>query len=97
MVKLKENTIDFNIQDFLNTEEDVRQYLQSAIEENNPEFLITAIGDVIRSKGFTKISKKMNVSREGLYKSFSGNSRPYYDTVFNALNVLGLKLSLTLK
>ena len=82
----------WNVLDYLDNEKSIAAYLQVAIEDNNPSGLITAIGDVVRARGVNKMAAEMGVSREGLYKSFSGNRKPNIETVFNALDKLGLKI-----
>ena len=84
----------FDIKDFLKTEEDVIGFIKTALEENDSDFLIIALQQAIQSEGYAKIAKKMGVSREGLYKSFSGKTRPYFDTVLKAINCLGYEITL---
>ena len=67
-------------------------YLQDTLDGKNPTRLIAAIGDIIRAKGVNEMAEKMGVSREGLYKSFSGKRIPNIETVLNALDILGLSI-----
>jgi DNA-binding phage protein len=43
------------------------------------------------------MAKEMGVSREGLYKSFSGNRKPNIETIFSALDKLGMRITITPK
>ena len=61
--------LDWNVLDYLDSEEAITSYLQAAIEENNPESLIHAIGDIARARGINQMAKDMGVDRESLYKS----------------------------
>jgi len=38
------------------------------------------------------LTEEMGVSREGFYKSFSGKRKPNIETVFNALDKLGMQV-----
>jgi probable addiction module antidote protein len=88
----KEKITRWNVLDYLDNEKSIAAYLQVALEENNPSGLISAIGDVVRARGVNNMAKEMGVSREGLYKSFSGARKPNIETVFNALDKLGLQI-----
>ena len=88
----KEKITRWDILDYLDNEKSIAAYLQVALEENNPSGFISAIGDVVRARGVNKMAKEMSVSREGLYKSFSGNRKPNIETVLNALDTLGMKI-----
>jgi probable addiction module antidote protein len=88
----KEKITRWDILDYLDNEKSIAAYLQVALEENNPSGFISAIGDVVRARGVNKMAKDMGVSREGLYKSFSGSRKPNIETVLNALDTLGMQI-----
>ena len=88
----KEKVTRWNILDYLDNEKSIAAYLQVALEENNPSGFLVAIGDVVRARGINAMAEEMGVSREGLYKSFSGKRKPNIETVFNALDKLGLQI-----
>jgi len=88
----KEKITRWNILDYLDNEKSIAAYLQVALEENNPSGFLVAIGDVVRARGINAMAEEMGVSREGLYKSFSGKRKPNIETVFNALDKLGLQI-----
>jgi probable addiction module antidote protein len=96
-VKVKVKTTKWDVLDYLGTEEAVAGYLAAAAEEGDPRVLIMAIGDVARAQGVNALARKMNVSRESLYKSFSGKTKPNFETVFKALDSLGMRFSIGLK
>ena len=41
-----------------------------------------------------ELAKKMGVTREGLYKSLNGSTKPRFETICKALNALGFQLSI---
>ena len=88
----KEKVTRWNILDYLDNEKSIAAYLQVALEENNPTGFVGAIGDVVRACGINAMAEEMGVSREGLYKSFSGKRKPNIETVFNALDKLGMQI-----
>ena len=87
----------FDIQDYLNTEKDVIEYLKVSLEEDTPEEFIRSMSNILKSRGYAKIAKKIGVSREGLYKSFSGETDPRFGTIFKAVDSLGFRFSLVAK
>ena len=52
---------------YINTHEDVSALLEAALEENDPDFLLRAIGYIARSKGMTQLAKELNLDQVGLY------------------------------
>jgi probable addiction module antidote protein len=81
----------------LTTKGRVIAYLEVALEENDPDFLLSAIGDIARSKGMTQIAKELNLDRKGLYKSLAPEGNPSFKTVFKLLDILGLRVKLEQK
>ena len=80
--------------DHINTKEDVLNYLEAALEENDPEFFFEVIGDIARSKGMTLIAKECNLARESLYRSLSQDGNPSFSTIVKVLDNLGFQLSI---
>ena len=83
----------FDVVDYLDSEEAITAYLRAAAEENDPEFMVQAINDVARARGMNELAQKMGVTREGLYKSLNGNTKPRFETICKALRALGLQLT----
>ena len=87
-------SMPYDAADYLETAEDVRRFLESCLEDNDPEFFIQALGIAARSKGMTEISKQTGLGRESLYKSFGLGKHPRFETVFKVINALGLEFRL---
>ena len=79
--------------EYLDSPEMIREYLMAALEEGGTELLISAIGDVAKSKGMTQISKETNLSRQNLYRALTAKSSPKFDTVVKVLAAFNIKLS----
>ena len=92
MVK-KIKVSDWNVLDYLDNEEAIAAYLQAAVAENDPQSLILAIGDIARARGINKMAADMGVNRESLYKSLNGKTKPQFETIYNAIDKLGLEMS----
>ena len=87
-------TSKWDMAEFIETEEDIEAHLAVALQEKDMEFLISVINAIARSKGMSRISKELGVTREGLYKSFSKRGNPSFATVMNILDNLGYALSI---
>ena len=85
----------WNILDRLRTDAEITGYLDAALEENDYEFFIIALGTVAKARGINEMAKRLGVSRESLYKSFSGKRRPNFETVFRAIDDMGLRIHIT--
>ncbi|MDR2748012.1 MAG: putative addiction module antidote protein, partial [Treponema sp.] len=58
------------------TKEEVRAIFDVALAEKDPEFLLSVIGDIARSKGMVQLARELNLDRKGLYKAFSSGGNP---------------------
>jgi probable addiction module antidote protein len=54
--------------------------------------LLSAIGEIARAKGMTKIAQDTGLGRESLYKSFHQGAKPKFDTILKVLNSFGIRL-----
>ena len=77
------------------TPEDIAAYLDAAMHQDDPDFFLTAMGDVIKAVGTKKVAKSMGHSEKSLYKSIKTGAKPQYDTVFKMIDALGLKLTVS--
>jgi len=88
MVKVR----SFDASEFLDNEEVIAEYLTAALEDENPDVFLTAIGNVAKARGMTAIAESTGLGRESLYKAMTPGAKPRYDTVLKVLNSLGVKL-----
>jgi probable addiction module antidote protein len=88
---------DWDPAEIIDTKEDVVAFLEVALEENDPDFLLRTIGHIARSKGMTQIARELGVTRKGLYKSLALDGNPSFKTVFKLLDILGLQMKLEKK
>jgi probable addiction module antidote protein len=78
--------------EYLETKEQVIAYLEDVFKSGDPNLIIVAIGDIARAKGMAKIADDTKCRRESLYKSFSPDGNPSFETVMKVLLSLGLTL-----
>jgi probable addiction module antidote protein len=85
----------WDIVNYLETEDDMARYLDVALEENDPAFISTVLGDIARAKGMTLMAEQTGLARSSLYKALSPNGNPEFSTILKVINALGLKLRAT--
>ena len=85
----------FDVVDFLDSDEAMVEYLNVALEEQDPAFFAKAIGDVARARGMTAIAEASGVGRQSLYQALSSDGNPRLETLFRVLETLDLRLAVT--
>jgi len=78
---------------YLDTPEAIAAYLTEALETEDSSFIASALGTVARAKGMAAVARKAGLSRENLYRSLGGQTKPELDTVIRVLGAVGLTLS----
>lgn len=86
-------TSDWDASEYLETDEDVSEYLTAIMEEGDPALLQAALGDVAKAHGMSEIVRSAHVGRESLYKSLSADGNPSFQTIAKVLAVLGIRMS----
>lgn len=86
-------TNNFDVSKYLDTPEDIRDYLAIALEDGDELALQLALGDIARAKGMSKIAAETGLNRESLYKSLSAKGNPSFATISKVAAALGLKLT----
>lgn len=79
---------------YLDDEEAMIEYLDACLEDPNPDVFITALGDVAKARGMSRLARDADLSRESLYKALSGDTKPRFETVQKITQALGLRLKI---
>ncbi len=87
-------TKPFDVAEHLETDEDIRLFLQVALEEGTEEEFIHALNTAARAKGMTEIAKEAGVTRASLYKSLSEGGNPRFETIRKVTQALGCRLAI---
>ena len=61
----------FDAADYLDSEEMIAEYLNAALEDENPDVFLTAIADVAKARGMSAIAQSTGLGRESLYKALA--------------------------
>jgi probable addiction module antidote protein len=69
---------------------EAREYLNAALEDENPEIFLLALRDVVEANtSMSELAKATNRNRESLYKSLSEKGNPQLNSVRSILNHIG--------
>jgi probable addiction module antidote protein len=85
-------TKPFDVAEHLETQEDIKIFLQDAAE-GTPEEFVHALNTVARAMGMTEVAKKAGVTRDSLYKSLADGGKPQFATISKVSGALGCKLA----
>jgi probable addiction module antidote protein len=73
---------------------EAREYLNGALEDENPEVFLLALRDVVEANStMSELAKATNRNRESLYKTLSEKGNPQLNSVRSILNQIGFKLA----
>jgi len=86
-------TRKLDLAEYLETDEDIREFLQEAAVTGTAKEFIHALNIAARAKGMTEVAKQAGVTRASLYKSLSEGGNPRFETVSKVLGALGCHLS----
>ncbi|CDF97895.1 Putative addiction module antidote protein [Avibacterium paragallinarum JF4211] len=81
---------DFDIAEHLRSEEEIQLYLNEVLQENDVDLILSALGDIAKARNMSQLAREVGVSREGLYKAFSGKGNPTFSTVLKVMKALNL-------
>ena len=90
---MKTKISSFDISEYLKDEESIAAYLSAILEEGDTNLLLSAIGDIAKARGMSKIATESGLGRESLYKALDSSSKPRFDTVVKVLGALGVNMA----
>ena len=82
----------FDLAEYLETEEDLVAYLNMVLEDGDPSELAHALGVCAKARGMSEVARAAGISREALYKALRPGAKPRFDTIVKVTRALGCKL-----
>jgi probable addiction module antidote protein len=70
-------------------------YLNAALDDS-PRAFLKALKNVAQAHRMSRVAKDAGIQRETLYRSFSDEGNPTFETLSSVLEALGMKLSIVL-
>ncbi len=89
---MKKKLSAFDAADYLDNETVIVEYLNAALEDENPDVFLQAIADVAKARGMSELAKNAGLGRESLYKALSPGAKPRYETIIKLMKALGVEL-----
>lgn len=89
---MAEKLIPFDASEYLDNDEVIAEYLTAALEADDPDLLLAALGDIAKARGMSEIAKETGLGRESLYKALTPGAKPRFDTILKVMHALGVKL-----
>ena len=84
----------FDIAEYLDDEEIIKEYLNTVLEEGDSNEIQVALGHIAKAIGMSKISEQTGMSRTSLYKALGENAKPQFDTILKVLRAIGSNLKM---
>ena len=83
-----------NLLKSLSDPEEAREYLNAALEDENPEIFLLALKDIVdANSSMSKLAQATNRNRESLYKTLSEKGNPQLNSIRSILSNLGFRLA----
>jgi len=86
------NTTRWDSAEYLQTDEDIADYLDAVFEENDPALITHALGVIARARGLNQIADESGLGRETVCEALSAEGKPDFVTVMKIINALGIRL-----
>lgn len=90
---MTEKLTAFDPAEALTNDESVAVFMADAFETGDAGYIAHALGVVARARGMTDIAKKTGLSREQLYRSFSGTGNPTLKTTLAVMKALNIQMT----
>ena len=86
----------FDAADYLKNLDDVAALLEGALEDSaeDPTAVPHALGIIARSQNMSELARRVDMSRDGLYKALSADGNPTWSTILKVTSALGLRFEL---
>lgn len=95
MKRKKSLSYEAYLMESLKDPKEAQGYLVAALEENDIEVFLIALHHVIQANGgMSKLADKSHKSRSSLYKTLSKKGNPYFKSIAEILEILGMHLTI---
>lgn len=80
----------------LRDSKEAEEYLNAALEEDDPELFLLALRNVAEAQGgVAQLAEKAKLNRESLYRMLSDRGNPEFRSLDALLHALGFRLAVT--
>ena len=71
----------------------IAAYLSEAVQDENPDVLLKALGEVAKARGMARVAKDSGLDREILYKALAPGAKPRFETITAVMKALKVKIA----
>lgn len=89
---MTEQLTEFNPFEFMDTQEEINEFLMQCYKDEDPSTFVTALGQLVKLHGVSNVAQQAGLNRESMYKTFNGKTQPKWDTVVRVLKTLHVKV-----
>lgn len=87
-------SVPYRPADYLQSAEDIAEYLNAALEEGEERVLLMALRNAADAiGGMTELAKRTGLSRESLYRTLSEEGNPRLSSLKAILSAFGVELA----
>ncbi|HCH02175.1 MAG TPA: putative addiction module antidote protein [Vibrio sp.] len=90
---MNNKTSPFNPFDYMETQEEINDFLRECLEDDDPAVFVSALGHLVKKHGMADVAEVTGFSRESLYKTFNGKTQPKWNTIYKVTHAIGLNLA----
>jgi len=83
----------YNVTDYLQSADDIQEYLNAALEDGDERVLLRALRTVAEKMGgISRLARETGMARESLYRALSEDGNPRFSSLVAILKAMGLEL-----
>lgn len=82
----------FDAAEYLDSEEAIAAYLNEIIAEDDQDLLLSALDDIARARGMSRVAEDAGLTRPSLYKALKPGAKPGFATVSRIMGALGVRM-----
>jgi len=84
----------FEVYEFLDNDEVISGYIEEVLKDDDPNLILSALNDIAKAKGMSKIAQKSGLGRESMYKALKPDAKPRFETIMKIIKAMGFTLSI---
>ena len=79
---------------YLDNDELIAGYMEEILKDGDPKLILSALNDIAKAKGMSKIAEKSGLGRESMYKALKPDAKPRFETIMKIIQAMGFTLSI---
>ena len=87
----------FDAAEYLDSDEAIAAYMNEVIATGDDDLFLSALSDIARARGMSKIAEDAGLGRESLYKALKPGAKPGFFTIAKVVAALGVNLRVSAK